>query len=500
MREVARHGSLVSLVHVSLAVVSLFLMSLLCLHTAQAAERAYDFTTEDIPLHYTFQGQPRDDIVWFIDTNSAGTLIGTDMVGDGFLLTADHQVTEFHCPGDVSDNEHTSPFSINTAGFIVGYCPDGVSPEQRLVGFVRAPDRTMTLLAPPSATYTIAYGINDLGDVVGTYIISHFPDALPEQHGFLWKAGVYTSFDAPFPDTYATAGLAINDAGEIVGSAVIRPPGAGTTSETAFLYDQVTQTFTVLAYPGATTTAVMDINNDGLVLGEADLPNSNQARFLYEADSGQYWLITDASHTVLDPSDTSRVYPPAEWGLSDEGALVGTYTQKVPCATCGPGGGPFYRFVLHSFTAVPTPPVAPAPPASSPTAPTSSPSPTVSSPPLATVTHPPPGPSSLATIPPAPSPAPPVVVVAQPVPPATAPQEPAPPTTSAPQDPPPMSPPPETSPAPVVMAGTTGGSVGGGGGCTVHPGAGVDPVLPAMGGVILVRLLWRRRGRPLSTV
>jgi hypothetical protein len=37
------------------------------------------------------------------------------------------------------------------------------------------------------------------------------------------------------------------------------------------------------------------------------------------------------------------------------------------------------------------------------------------------------------------------------------------------------------------------GGGGGGGGCTIHPGAGFDPVLIGMAGLALVCLGWRRR-------
>ena len=494
MREVTRPVSLVRLCRVRLAVVILCVAPLLCLRSV-AAEKPYTFTTVDLPLHYTFQGQARDDIVQLVDVNRSGAMIGTDGVGDGFVITADYQVTEFRCPGDVSDNENTTPAQMSNTGFVVGSCVDGVAPAQQIVGFMRAPDGTITLLRGPGATGTWAYGINDLGDVVGEYFIAHFPDAPQERHGFVWKAGVYTSFDAPFPNVITTTLLGINDAGEIIGSTVIRPPGTNDISEIAFLYASVTQTFTPLVYPGATMTWLLDITNDGVVLGAADDRDNTRQYFLYQ--DGQYFTITDASHTVLDPREGGRSYPPWEWGINDQGALVGTYVQRIPCASCGPEGEPWWTFVRHSFRATPTPPAAapgpPVPPAPVPLTPTQ---------PVAQAPQPPPGPTPapppVVTLPPAPttppasSPSPPVVVVEQPPPSAPTPQEPAPTTPTTLQDAPPTSTPPPNATTPVVMTGTTGGSAGASGGCTLHPGAGVDPVLPGMGGVMLLHLLGRR--------
>ena len=53
----------------------------------------------DIPLHFTFQGQERDDIIRFTDLNTEGTVVGSDFAGDSFLITPNQQVTAIRCPG-----------------------------------------------------------------------------------------------------------------------------------------------------------------------------------------------------------------------------------------------------------------------------------------------------------------------------------------------------------------------------------------------------------------
>jgi hypothetical protein len=40
----------------------------------------------EIPLHFLFQGQEREDIVRFTDINNEGELIGNNYVSDGFLI------------------------------------------------------------------------------------------------------------------------------------------------------------------------------------------------------------------------------------------------------------------------------------------------------------------------------------------------------------------------------------------------------------------------------
>ena len=339
-------------------VVSLVLALTLCLRPGHGAERAYTFTIVDIPLHFTFGGRPRDDIVRFTDLNTAETITGTDFAHDGFLVTPTQQVLEIRCPGDVREDDNTTIHAINNTGTVVGDCITGTPDNRRSTAFLRTPDGTITLLDIPDATGSWAFGINDLGDIVGEYFIAHFPTAPPEWHGFLWQQGVVTRFDAPFPGVGATTLLAMNTAGEIIGTA--RPsPSAPLEDEVAFVYTSATQTFTLLTVPGATFTP-LDINNQGQVLGVATAGTGPQVYILYEA--GTYVVITDASGIVLDPADPTRFFPPFTWGLNDAGTLVGFDIQRVPCPTCPLDHGfPAFREVLHSFRAVPTPPLSPCP-------------------------------------------------------------------------------------------------------------------------------------------
>ena len=62
----------------------------------------------------------------------------------------------------------------------------------------------------PGAVVTEAHGINAFGQIVGSW-----EDASGNTHGFLYNAGIYTSFD--FPGSSQTTPYAINNAGDIVG-------------------------------------------------------------------------------------------------------------------------------------------------------------------------------------------------------------------------------------------------------------------------------------------
>ena len=59
---------------------------------------------------------------------------------------------------------------------------------------------------------TIATGINNSGQIVGTYY-----DSSGTAHGFLYSGGIYTTIDGPL-EVEGTIAYGINDAGQIVGS------------------------------------------------------------------------------------------------------------------------------------------------------------------------------------------------------------------------------------------------------------------------------------------
>ena len=72
--------------------------------------------------------------------------------------------------------------------------------------------RTVTI-AFPGASATQAFGLNDEGEVVGTYTIGTGNNAVT--HGFTWMNGRFTTVN--FPGASSTTINGVNDAGDIVG-------------------------------------------------------------------------------------------------------------------------------------------------------------------------------------------------------------------------------------------------------------------------------------------
>jgi uncharacterized membrane protein len=86
----------------------------------------------------------------------------------------------------------------------------------------------------PRSLLTVAWGINNFGDIVGTY------DDQTAEHAFLLKDGVYSSID--FPGATDTGVLGINDADQVVGF-YVDPAG----NQHAFLATPVSEPCTLWA-------------------------------------------------------------------------------------------------------------------------------------------------------------------------------------------------------------------------------------------------------------
>lgn len=142
--------------------------------------------------------------------------------------------------------------SNNRTGIIAG----NAFYESKSEVFVGKGKQNFTTLTPPGAISATGGFVNDKGQVAGTYT-----DTSNIQHGFIWQAGAYTSFDMPEQaQPYSTIVTAINDSGRVVGTYT----SASTGQTHAFLYNGATVT-AFGQYNSADTVSVA-INNPGTLL------------------------------------------------------------------------------------------------------------------------------------------------------------------------------------------------------------------------------------------
>lgn len=104
--------------------------------------------------------------------------------------------------------------------------------------------------AAPISYQTVPKGINNLGQIVG------FSSDIAGTHGFLYSNGVFTAID--IPGTENTIAYGINDAGDIL--------LFDNSHSRSYVYD-ATGNFTEVTLPGSTFVWANGINNAGEIVG-----------------------------------------------------------------------------------------------------------------------------------------------------------------------------------------------------------------------------------------
>ncbi len=198
-------------------------------------------------------------------------------------------------------------------GFAVAIGAAGalVAPSAHAQGYAASP------IGWPGARFSFASGINDAGQIAGTYVVGDRYDG--PTRGYLLAGGTFTEVRVPgSSDTRVTG---ISAAGHLVGWA----NGAAGTS--AFV--ALGGTFTPFAGPGGAAALPFGVNSAGHVVGHSLLAGSGVASFLY-ADG------------ALTPIAVPGAGPTVALGINDAGQVVGYYQ--------GPGGARERGFVYSAGT------------------------------------------------------------------------------------------------------------------------------------------------------
>ena len=207
--------------------------------------------------------------------------------------------------------------------------PDGLAPPGSFHGFVKDRRGRVTRFDVPGAAELIVKGLNNRGQVVGSYLdfgATRGPDGLypPNAvHGFIRdRDGRITTFDVPFPYLHDIGD--INDRGQIVG--YYDDPDRPYNLPGGFLR-QADGKIVPIEVPGALSTDPRCINNRGQVVGsyvdagaepnpDGTIPQGVIHGFVW--DNGRY--------TTFDPKGS--VYTVAG-GCNDRGQISGGYQDAT---------------------------------------------------------------------------------------------------------------------------------------------------------------------------
>jgi probable HAF family extracellular repeat protein len=198
--------------------------------------------------------------------NDSGTAVGySETAGGGFRAFT-------YSNGTMSDlnilnGNNTGAFAINNSGQIAGVNFD--THEAFLYS-----GGTVTYLGDLGGHESQPYGMNNVGDVVGSSIVGGVIDIF---HAFLYHDGNLMDLGAVAPNRTSIA-YGINDQGQVVGTSE-----TASFSETAFLYSNgVMQDLNKLLVPnsGVTLTGAFGINGEGQIIADGFDANGSRAFLL----------------------------------------------------------------------------------------------------------------------------------------------------------------------------------------------------------------------------
>jgi uncharacterized membrane protein len=229
--------------------------------------------------------------------NNLGQIVGeyvdTSGVSHGFLLNQG-VFTTINAPGgkstiltDINDNGQTVGFTY-TGSIVAGLGPS----------FLRDPAGGIIPIEFPGSIRTVAWGINNLGQIVGDY-----EDPMrAAAHGFLLKQDGYTIIDAPNA-IGATTVYDINDEGNLVGTYDLLAHG---------YHQDSSGVFKNIDHPEA-------VRYTGEVIGSNNL--SQIVGTYFDADGMIKGFLRDGGvFTPISVRDSQETYP---YNINDHGQIVG---------------------------------------------------------------------------------------------------------------------------------------------------------------------------------
>jgi probable HAF family extracellular repeat protein len=223
---------------------------------------------------------------------------------------------------DVPGAFTTEARGINTAGRIVGFFLEGLfGPEHGFLFISRrddgehdkhAGDGSFTQIDVPGVPgNTAVLDINNVAQIVGG-----FGDSTGG-HGFVDTRGSFTAFDVP--GAQSTDGSGINDAGQIVGTFNVPPPPTGGAARNHGFFRDSNGTLTTIEVPGAVDESAGGINNAGQIVGSFDADVSLQ-------HTHGFVRYTNGTFIQLDVPGAMKT---SASGINDTGQIVGAFVDSA---------------------------------------------------------------------------------------------------------------------------------------------------------------------------
>lgn len=182
-------------------------------------------------------------------------------------------------------------------------------------------------LDPPNSDFAVANGINNAGVVVGGYAVPSQENGI--ERGFISQSGKLKSIDYPDPQRGGTALTAINNKNVMVGIYWFQNSQNETVT---YGFIMIGTTFQQLHKPGSVDTLPLGVNDAGEVTGWYNDTNGNLYGFVYK--NGVFYQVNY-------PGAVGSTTPA---GINDEGAVVGSYLQT--------GYSHGFEFFQGSFTTI----------------------------------------------------------------------------------------------------------------------------------------------------
>ncbi len=263
--------------------------------------------TIPIPNDFTTVDGPGGGATTFNGISNPGAVVGfTSLNGKNanFVRSAGGQFTAV----DIGDPAAGMINGVNTAGSIVGIANGN--------GFKIIAGGTQKAITPPGSSASVAFGINDLGVIVGQYT------AGATSPGFVDINGMFTPIN-PTAKAMVTNAQGINTAGLVIG--FYSEDGM---HQHGFTNDIQTQKIALLPDPstdrikadGLFLTQFLGINDNGEAVGYYQTNNGSQFGFLFDLKAQQYVFLDAPKAALVNGVQITQIT-----GVSNFGQISGFY-------------------------------------------------------------------------------------------------------------------------------------------------------------------------------